>query len=365
VAAPKLVAALHLTPGEQGWAASIAMVGLVFGAFVGGWIADRFGRKPVLLASVAAFGLFSLATAASTSYELLLLARFAAGLGFGGALPNLTATVNALASPERRNATTTAALCGLPMGGALSALIARLAGDGLDWRSIFVIGGVAPMLVLPLLAVLLPETRPKHGPDTDLNVAHALFGEQRAAGTLFLWAATVLTQMILFLALNWLPTLIIAKGLPPATGFAGSMAFNILGVIGAVIFGARSDRPGWRWPFVAAYLVMGAVLAGFAVFEDAVAILLLSGALGFFCNGGIFTLYAVAPTLYPPQLRAAGAGASIAVGRFGSIAGPLIAGQLRDAGATPNQVFLVMAPIAVMGAAVMFGLSVFARRDPG
>jgi MFS family permease len=94
VASPKLVHELGLGPGQQGWAGAAAMIGLMIGAIVGGRLADRIGRKPVLLASVALFGLFTLATAMSPSYEVLLWARLATGLGLGGALPNLIAVAN-------------------------------------------------------------------------------------------------------------------------------------------------------------------------------------------------------------------------------------------------------------------------------
>ena len=101
VAAPKMVPELGLDPGQQGWAGSAAMMGLVLGALVGGWLADRHGRKPVLLGSVAAFGLFSLLTAMAHSYEALLWARFATGLGFGGAMPNLIAVAVEISKPEQ------------------------------------------------------------------------------------------------------------------------------------------------------------------------------------------------------------------------------------------------------------------------
>lgn len=356
VAAPQMIPELGLNPGQQGWAASAAMIGLVMGAFAGGWLADRFGRKPVLLGSVAAFGVFSLMTATAHTYETLLLTRLATGLGFGGAMPNLLAVAVEIARPERRAATVAAMFCGMPVGGATSALIARLAGDSLEWRTIFVAGGVAPLVLLPLIFLLLPETRPPQDPTADRNLLRALFGEQRATGTVLLWAVFILTLIELYLTLNWLPTLVVDKGHPPAEGFAAAMVFNIAGVVGSLLVGALTDRMGWRWPLLAVYLALGAAMAGLAAAAGSSAIMAFSAVAGFMVMGAQFALYAVAPMLYPVHVRAAGAGAAIAVGWLGSIAGPLIAGELRNAGAGPGEVFMAMAPVALAAAVLLLAL---------
>ncbi|MBJ7410419.1 MAG: MFS transporter [Phenylobacterium sp.] len=363
VAAPRMIPELGLNPAQQGWAGSAAMIGLVIGAFGGGWLADRYGRKPVLLGSVAAFGLFSLLTAAAHSYEALLWARLATGLGFGGAMPNLIAVAVEISRPERRAATVSAMFCGMPAGGATSALIARLAGDGLEWRTIFIAGGIVPLLLLPVIVLLLPETRPPHDPAADRNLGRALFAEKRAAPTVLLWAAFMMTLVVLYLALNWLPTLVVDKGHPSSEGFAAAMAFNVAGALGSIGVGAICDKVGWRWPLAIVYLALAAAMAGLAASDAPLAILAISGAAGFLVMGAQFSLYAVAPMLYPAHLRAAGAGAAIAVGRLGSIGGPLIAGELRNAGATPGEVFLSMAPVAVAAAVIIVAMGRVAKPE--
>jgi AAHS family 3-hydroxyphenylpropionic acid transporter len=361
VAAPKMAPELGLNPSQLGWAGSVAMIGLVMGAFAGGWLADRTGRKPVLIGSVALFGLFSLATATAQSYDILLWARFATGLGFGGAMPNLIAVAVEIARPERRAATVTALFCGMPMGGATSAFIARMAGEALDWRTIFVAGGVVPLVLVPVILLLLPETRPAHDPGADRNLARALFAERRAAPTVLIWAAFMLTLVVLYLALNWLPTLVVDKGQPPAQGFAAAMAFNIAGVVGSLLVGAITDRMGWRWPLAVTYVALAVAMAGLAAAATPFSILALSAAAGFLVMGAQFSLYAVAPMLYPAHLRGAGAGAAVAVGRFGSIAGPLVGGELRNAGFSPGEVFLTMTPVALAAAVILLALARTAR----
>ncbi|MBL8554054.1 MAG: 3-(3-hydroxy-phenyl)propionate transporter MhpT [Phenylobacterium sp.] len=364
VAAPTMVPELGLNPAQMGWAGSAAMIGLVVGALAGGWLADRTGRKPVLIGSVAAFGLFSLATAWSHSYETLLLARFATGLGFGGAMPNLIAVAVEISRPERRAATVAAMFCGMPVGGATAALIARLSGPELEWRAIFLAGGVAPLALVPLLVFLLPETRPEPDATADRSLTRALFGEGRAAATVLVWAAFMLTLVVLYLALNWLPTLVVDKGHPPSEGFAAAMAFNIAGVVGSLLMGAVTDRFGWRWPLALAYVGLATAMAALADADTPMAIFALSAAAGFLVMGAQFSLYAVAPALYPAHLRAAGAGCAVGVGRLGSIFGPLIAGELRNAGATPGQVFLAIAPAGLAAAVILLALARAAKVSP-
>lgn len=361
VAAPKLIPELGLDPSQQGWAAGAAMIGLVLGALIGGWFADRVGRKPVLLVSVATFGVFSVATAFSQGYDGLLWARFLTGLGFGGAMPNLIAIATEISAPKRRAATVTMMFCGMPAGGAAVALLARLMGEDLGWRTIFMVGGVAPLLLVPLIFLLLPETRPAPREGADRSTWRGLFGESRAASTLLLWAVFAMTLLVLYLMLNWLPTLVVAKGLTPADGSAAALSFNLTSIAGALLLGFVVDRAGYRWPVTLAFLLLAVAMGALAAAGALVPVLVLSGAAGFLLLGAQYALYAVIPSLYPAQVRAAGSGAAVAVGRLGSIAGPLLAGELRNAGYSAGQVFGVMIPVVLAAAAGVFVLGRLAR----
>lgn len=363
VAAPSLVPELGLNAGQQGWAASAAMFGLVIGAFAGGWMADKVGRKPVLIASVIAFGACSIWTGLTHGYEALLIARFATGLGFGGALPNLIAIATEVSDPRRRAVTMSAMFCGMPAGGASVALLARLAGDGLDWRTIFIIGGVLPLALVPIVVLLLPETRPAHDPAADGRVLKALFGGGRATPTILLWAANLLTLLVMYLLLNWLPTLVVAKGHSASDGASASLAFNLVGVAGALLLGLLVDRVGFRWSLMVAYVALAAAMAGLGAAGGLGGILFFSAAAGFLVLGAQYALYGLPPWLYPAQVRAAGAGAAVGVGRLGSIVGPLLAGELRHAGWSAGQVLTAMLPIAMAAGAAVFVLTWLARVD--
>ena len=354
IAAPRMAPELHLNPGLMGWAGSAVMIGLMCGAFIGGGLADRIGRRPVLAVSVAAFGVFSLFTAFAHSFEALTLARFATGLGFGGAMPNLIAIATEISPPDRRAATTTSMFCGLPAGGATVALIASHWGPALDWRTLFLIGGALPLVLAPVVALLLPETRPARDPQVDRRVLAGVLAPSRLFATGMIWLVIGLDLLVTYLLLNWLPTLVVAKGFTAAEGATASFWFNGASIAGALIMGALADRIGFRWPTTLMFLGLAAALWGLAQAQGLPPVLGFAGLAGFLVVGGCYVLYALAPIYYPPQIRAAAAGAAIAVGRLGSIAGPLIAGQLRAGGYSPSQVFEAMIPASLVASAAVF-----------
>lgn len=364
VAAPKMMPQLGLGHAQAGWVLSSSVVGLIVGAMLGGRLADRIGRRPVLIGSVVAFGVFSLATVAAKGFVAMVLVRIAFGLGMGGAMPNLIAIAAEVTAPGRRTAVTTLVFCGMSLGGAGSALLARYAPPGLDWRMVFLIGGSLPLALAPAIGLILPETRPRHEGEAHgaQGVAAALFGEGRARSTLPLWAGSAPTLFILYLMLNWLPMLAAAKGLSRADAPFASVAFNLAALIGAPGLGALIDRFGVRWPMAIAYAAMVGVMLALARASGAGQILLFSALAGLLVVGAQFCLYGLAPSYYPSAVRGTGSGAAVAVGRLGSILGPLVAGLLLGGGASAGQVLWTMAPVALAAGAAVLLLSLIGRR---
>lgn len=350
VAAPKLIPALGLSPEQAGIAFGGGMAGLVVGALLGGWLADRMGRKLLLVAAVTLFGLATLGTMAAPDYPSLLGARLATGLGLGVAMPVLVAIALEVAGPTRRTRTVTTMFCGMPAGGASSALFAAFAFERLDWRSIFLVGGLLPLLLLPALVFLMPETRgerPAASAPTEAGLA-TLFGAGRALVTLTLWLTFGLTLLVLYLLLNWLPSLVTARGLPAFAGAQAAMAFNLASVAGALIIGRIVDRVGPRLPVSLAYVGLLGAMLGLALSHSQLPILAWSAAAGFCLLGAQYSLYGVTPMYYPAASRGLATGASVAVGRLGSIAGPLVAGELLALGFTAGGVAAAMAPVVVV-----------------
>lgn len=356
VAAPRLVPEFGLSPNQMGLVFSISNIGLVIGAALGGWLADRVGRKPVFIGAVATFGVFTLGVALASNFTMLFLLRFLAGLGFGGAMPNMMAMSTELSGPGRRAQTAAAMFCGMPIGGGLSALLTQFLPPDMDWRALFVVGGVLPTLLVPALWFFMVETLPpsQHKTAKRQSTWHVLFGDGRAKPSLLLWSAFLPTVLILYLILNWLPTLVVAKGFSRSVAPQSAVAFNFVAVVGAMLFARWVDKRGTRTALVVAYVGLIATLMALGAATNQAVILLLSGVLGFFLLGANYALYGIAGSYYPLEMRGTGSGASVAMSRVGSIIGPMLAGVLLGGGATATNVVQYMAPIAaVAGVAVV------------
>jgi AAHS family 3-hydroxyphenylpropionic acid transporter len=362
VAAPRLAPQFGFAPEQMGKIFAISNVGLVIGASIGGWLADKVGRKPVFIGAVVSFGIFTLLTSLVSTYDALFAVRFCAGLGFGAALPNMMALAAEVSAPAKRASTAAFMFAGMPLGGGTSALLTQLLPSDFDWRVLFEIGGILPLLLAPAIFFLMPETLTKSAAGTPrTNVYSALFREGRAPVTLLLWLAFLPTLLILYLILNWLPTLVTASGLDRAVAPQASLAFNFASIAGALVFGRLVDRMDTRWPMLLAYGGLIGSLIALSASSGLGMTLLLSGAAGFFLLGANYALYGVAATYYPTNVRGTGSGASVAVGRVGSIIGPLLAGVLLGSGTSASGVVQYMVPVAALAGLAVLGLSFFRR----
>jgi AAHS family 3-hydroxyphenylpropionic acid transporter len=359
LAAPRMGPALGLTRDQLGPLFSASIVGLLVGAVIFGRLADRFGRKWILVTCLVIFGVFSLATAAANAFEALLAVRLAAGLGLGGALPNLVALAAEAVAPENRAGLVTRITCGLPFGGAACGIVAV----NLGWQAIFYIGGLAPLALAPIAAFVLPESRafleareakPTTAPARG-DFRWILFGDGRAGATLLLWTASFASLLALYVLLNWLPTLLGDRGLSKSHASLVSMLFNIGAAVGCLILADLLDRRRPRRTIGLWYLGLATSLVALALVNSGFLAIAVAGfAVGFFVSSVPLPLYGMAPCYYAVSIRGAGVGASVAVGRLGAIFGPLLAAALLGVGAGASGVLLALLPItAVAGGATM------------
>ncbi|WP_085725615.1 3-(3-hydroxy-phenyl)propionate transporter MhpT [Pseudomonas sp. R37(2017)] len=363
IAGPGIAAAFGLDRAQMGWVFSASILGLLPGAFLGGLMADRIGRKYVLIGSVILFGCFSLITTATWDLPGLLVARFMTGLGLGAALPNLIALSSESADDSARATAVSLMYCGVPLGGALASL-ASLFGGIENWKLVFHVGGWTPLLVAPLLHVLLPESaaykgQAQTGTTPRPSVWQGLFREGQALSTLLLWVSCFFTLTVVYMLLNWLPSLLIGQGFTRPQAGMVQLLLNLGMAAGSVLAGLLLDR--WRASLLVSLIYIGILVSLLALgrSSDLTGMLLAGFAAGFFVLAAQLILYALAPQLYPAQVRATGVGSAVAVGRLGSISGPLIAGQMLATGAGASGLMLAASPGIVIAAV---GLIVLLRQ---
>jgi len=366
VAAPGIAREFGISPPQLGNFLSASTVGLFLGALIGGRGGDRIGRKRVLVASLAMFGLFSLLTPLATGVGSLSAARLLTGLGLGGTLPNLIALTSESSPDHRRSANVARMYSGMPFGGAMISGVSLIMGAS-HWRWIFIVGGVVPLLLAPIMAWALPESlafqRAQAAPTGEVGRIAEILGRGRAARTLLLWLSFFLGLLMLYLMLGWLPTLLAGNGLTHAQAAVAQIGFNVGGGITALWIGSLLEGRWRTLSIVVTFLALPIFLLALGQSPpQLLPVLLLVLALGCAVLAAQAFFYATAPSLYPTAIRGIGVGAAVAIGRIGSIVGPLLAGALKGMGHSYSRLLMDLLPIAIAGSLSALWLAWMARK---
>ena len=358
-AAPALVEEIALPTAQLGAVFSAALVGLMFGAFLGSPLADRVGRKPVIIASCLLMGLFSLLTATAEQIEVLMLYRFLTGIGLGGAMPNINALTAEMVPARRRAFLMTLMFVGFSVGAVLGGAVSAPLIHSYGWQSLFVLGGVLPIILGIFLVRQLPESlrwlalrrpwdsripryaelirpgatllpsRPTGERGREAVSIAVLFRDGMVFITVTLWTLYFLNLLLLYSLANWLPMLMKQAGFALEHSMAAVVVFNLGGILGGLGLAAGIDRYGPVPGLALGYLVATLSVLGVAASSDSLAIMLsMVFCAGIGVVGGQFCLNAVVAGLYPTAARATGLGWALAVGRAGSILGPVLTGLL-------------------------------------
>ncbi|HEY4970315.1 MAG TPA: MFS transporter [Steroidobacteraceae bacterium] len=370
VAAAGIGAEFKPSPDQFGTFFSASTFGLFLGAIIGGRLADSIGRKKVLVVSIGLFGLFSLLTSLALDVHSLIWARALTGLGLGGALPMLLALVTESSASEQQSASVATVYAAMPLGGAAASLLIMLIATS-HWRTIFIVGGVFPLLLVPLLAILLPESaafqRARQAPaglrDSSFT---ALFADGRARRTLLLWASFLLELLLLYLLLNWLPSLLISDGISSVQAAGAQIGFNLGGVLSAVLVGYLL---GGRLRNLAIAVIFVALPILIVVLAKSPPQFIVIASVVFFLGCAILAaqafLYTMAPINYPTRIRGMGVGVAVAFGRIGAIVGPKLGGMLKAAAHGPSQLLMDLLPVVIAGSLCALWLAWETRRsDP-
>ncbi len=388
--APALRDAWNVAPEQFGPLFSSGLIGTLIGAIVFSWLADRFGRKTLIIVCVLLFGLMSLVCSTATSVESLLTYRLIAGLGLGGAIPNVIALVSEFAPRRIRATAIVSAFAGFPLGAVLGGIASAQIIPTAGWEWVFVLGGVLPLALMPFIVGWVPESlrhlaqkesgrtkattileRIKPGVTAkntldftvkDDHVARPvreLFVPSRLVWTILLWFLTFTSLLVGYFLINWTPLLLVDAGVPQSKAILGVVALNGGGIIGGLIIGRLSDRNG---PFktIATAFGLGAVaIAALGLMIDSSATVLMSlvSVVGLSAFGAKLNISSLAANFYPLDMRSTGVGWSMGVGRAGAFLGPLIGGALIAFGFGQGQMFLIAAIPAALACVVVIAMA--------
>ncbi len=387
--APSLAREWGLSKGALGPVFSAGLFGLMIGALLFGPLADRIGRKKIIILSTLAFGIGTMVTAFVQDVNTLLAVRFLTGLGLGGAMPNTIAMTSEF-SPLRRRATMVMVMfCGFSVGAALGGFLAAGLIPYFGWRSVFIVGGAAPLLLVPILALKLPESvrflaltgrandrvaqllgfiNPKavfaattrfvvHEPElVGVPVLH-LFRGGRTLVTLLLWVVFFMSLLDLYFMSNWLPTVLNDLGASVSEAAAIGSMLQVGGIVATFALGNVIDRFSFRALALLYFVAVFAIGAIGQLGHSAGFVTLAIFVAGFCIVGGQIAANALAAGYYPTSVRASGVGWALGIGRVGSIIGPLVGGALMTLKWSTGEVFITAAAAALCAALAAFSLS--------
>lgn len=376
------------------WNVPATSFGAVFGAgLLGGLVGalglsaagDRFGRKPLLILATLIFSIGSLSSTLSNSLSTLAVSRFFTGIGLGGALPAVMALTAEYAPQRWRTSVVGWMFCGFPFGAVVGGFAAAKFIPALGWRSVFIAGGMLPLVLLPFVALMVPESpRFLHGETfaitrlvramrqtarwngtfaSPVELPRTRFGElfsdRRATGTLMLWATLFLSLLLTYFLVNWIPLVARQAGLPIQAAVIAVAMLNLGAIVGCVVIVVLADRLGTpTLPIGIAFALGSAAIALIGqVALSPLILCCLTFLVGALSIGAQMGTVALCANFYPTALRATGIGWAMGLGRVGAIAGPIFGGQMLKAGVPLSHLFLTVGAISLLAAGAVAGLA--------
>ena len=391
LAAPEIAASWKVAPAGFAAVFAAGLFGALIGAIAFGLAADRFGRKPSLLAAVALFAVVTFVTPFVHSVPALSAVRFITGIGLGGALPGIISLTSEY-SPARSRATIVSLMfCGFPLGAVLGGVAAAQLMPVFGWEVLFFIGSVAPLLLLPVIVLIVPESirflalgghrvevqrllarmdvsrvwdgeidglRQERGPSIG-----RLFDHRLALGTSILTITFLLSLMLSYFLVSWLPLLTRQAGVGMQNAVLGVAALNLGAILGCLFIGRLVDRYGAALPIGVAYVLGGMAIALIGLNAHAGPLMLtLCFIAGGFSIGAQMCVVALCATFYETQLRATGVGWLMGAGRIGAILGPILGGVLIARGMSATSLFFVAGGVSMLTAVGVLAMGWFVLR---
>ena len=374
-AAPEIAREWSLPPTELGILFSAGLAGMVLGSLVFGPLADRVGRRPMILASLVVISTGMLASALALNLSQLALLRMVTGLGIGGMLASLNTMVAEYSSDRRRKLAISFLQAGYPVGGIIAGVASVYLISKFGWRSVFVFGGILSASMIPLVLMRLPESldyllsRRTPGTLERVNelmrhLGHAelkqlpaprnhdtkpgskvteLFSREMGPRTVGMFACFFAVMCSWYFVVNWTPKILVDAGLSLDSGISGGLLLSLGGVLGGLTLGFLAGVVNVH-RLVAIFAVLSVVsMTVFGLLATNLALMLgVTFLIGFLLAGSMIGLYTIVPDVYPPWLRSTGTGWAIGIGRLGAVAGPYLAGVLIAAGWDRSMYYLAL-----------------------
>lgn len=386
--APEIVAEWGLGPAALGIVFSAGLFGMMAGALLVAPFGDYIGRRAMILIGLVVISVGMIATAFVDGIVQMVIMRAATGVGIGALLASVTTIVAEYTSDRFRNLAITITHAGYPAGAVLGGLIAVVLIGEFGWRSVYIFGGAASALMIPIVLLYLPESigyliekqprdalekfnaimkrmerppllmlpEPAEKTATSNITVLALFSPKYFAPTALLWFAFFMCMVALYFLLSWTPTVVVDAGLSPDQGRVAGVLINLGGAMTMIVLGWLSTRLGLA-RVIRMYLLVSAVMIMiFAAVPLPTFLLMVFAFLMGLEMAGMVGLYAVAARLYPTEIRNTGVGWAIGVGRLGAVFGPMAAGWMIAAELDRWTYFLAVAagPATLAAIAISF-----------
>lgn len=385
-ASPGIAADWGVDRAALGLVLSMELIGMALGSVLIGGLADRIGRRPVIILCliIMAGGMI----AAAFAHDVVSLSgyRLLTGLGIGGMLASVNAIVAEYSNDKHRHLCVTIMAAGFPIGAVAGGAVVSQLLNHYSWHAVFLLGAGFTLLLLPIVILMLPESvaflakaRPKRAherinatlkrmghapvetlPDVSVEVGkkrEGLFSKRWRAIVAMLTIAYFAHIMAFYYILKWIPKIVVDMGFAPSLAGGVLVWANVGGAVGAIVLGLFSQKFNVKYLVIGALALSAAMLTVFGLGYDTLTQLsLVAASAGFCTNAAVVGLYALMASYLPTQLRAGGTGFVIGVGRGGAALGPIVAGVMFSAGADLLVVSMAMAGGSVLALAALIAL---------
>ncbi|MDT1063213.1 MFS transporter [Paracoccus sp. CPCC 101403] len=383
--APSLKSSWQLGPEALGVVFSTSLAGMAVGGLFIAPLADRFGRRPLIVALLTLITASMLLSSRVQNVTELVILRAIIGMAVGAFLASVSTIAAEYAPPGQQGMIVAGTIAGYPLGAVLTGLVVAHALPVHGWRAMLAGAGFVSLAILPLVVVLLPESidylkrvQPKDAlarlnrllgrlgetalPSLPPRISGSrispatIFRDGRLAGTLCLWIAVIMGFMTFYFLVSWITQLSVQSGLAVENAIYAGALFNLGGFVGTFVIGGIAIRIGLQRATFAAMLCGAVVVAAFGYLSVTLAVTLaLAFLAGFTTNGGFNSFYALAAALYPSEIRSTGIGWAMGIGRIGAVIGPMLGGVLIGQGLGLPALLAVFAiPLLIAGIAALF-----------